>query len=310
MRRLKLLITGISGFIGRSLVVEIVRSSLPWDIFGIDIKTPDFNDSKYLKYIDFKVVDIRDKNAVDAYFCEKKFDGVIHLAAVSRVVDAENDKENCVAVNLYGTKNVVRSVAENPETWFVFGSSREVYGEQPVLPVKESAEKRPLNIYGKCKLLGETAVKKMIKKYVILRFSNVYGNNYDIDGRVIPTFVKRALNGETLFLEGGGQIIDFTYIDDTVNCIIRTVSMLQENNICREEMHVCPGFTNRITSVIGCLEKLLHKKIDVKIREKRGYDVVRFVGDPRHRIELLGKADFKTLDKGIECYLEGMKRNG
>ncbi len=304
MDRLKILITGISGFIGRSLVEEIVERGLPWDIYGIDIKDPVFNDSKYLDCIDFAHVDIRDESAVNAYFEERVFDGVIHLAAISRVVDAEHDKENCVATNLYGTKYVVENISRHSDTWCVFGSSREVYGEQAVMPVRETAEKSPINIYGECKLMGELFVKELIRRSVILRFSNVYGNSYDIDGRVIPVFVKHALNNEQLFLEGGSQIIDFTYIGDTVDSIIRTISSLEKGLLTTDEIHISPGAENKITDIIGCLEKLLNKRLDVVLRDKRSYDVVRFIGDPRHRIETLGDPNFKTLSEGIKLYLE------
>ena len=162
--RQSILITGVSGFIGRSLVEEIVNRDFSWTIYGIDIKEPVLNDSKYRKYIDFSIVDIRDENAVETYFLEHQFDGVIHLAAISRVVDAENNKKNCIATNYWGTKYIVENVAKQQNTWFIFGSSREVYGEQKVLPVKESANKNPINIYGECKLKGELLVKELIKK--------------------------------------------------------------------------------------------------------------------------------------------------
>ncbi len=304
MHRLKVLITGISGFIGRSLVEEIVNSNLPWKVHGIDVKEPVFNKQEYRKHIVFSKVDIRDKSEVKAYFAKNQFDGVIHLAAISRVLDAENDKDNCIATNLNGTKYVIESVANKPETWFVFGSSREVYGEQNLFPVKESAEKRPINIYGECKLKGELLVKELIRKYAILRFSNVYGNNYDIEGRVIPAFVRRAKNDEPLYLEGGNQIIDFTFVSDTVTSIIRTADLLQNKKIQAEEIHISPGIGNRITDIIACLEQELGKKLDVQIREKRSYDVQRFVGDPSKRKAILDNSDFVTLSQGIQLYLK------
>ena len=303
MSVLNLLITGVSGFIGRSLVEEIVNRNLPWSIYGIDIKKPCFNDSKYLKNIIFDILDIRDPKAVGEYFADKKFDGVIHLAAISRVVDAEKDRENCIKTNLYGTKYLLDNVAKTPDTWVVFGSSREVYGEQTVFPVKESSEKKPINIYGECKLKSELLVKEMIKRYAILRFSNVYGNSYDIDGRVIPAFVNWALQNETLSIEGGNQIIDFTFIDDTVRSIIKTVGLLQTEGLVTEEIHISPGAENKIMEIVSYLEEMLGKKLNVKVKAKRDYDVMRFVGDPSHRIEVLGESGFKTLKDGMEILL-------
>ena len=303
MHRLRLLITGISGFIGRTLVEEIVNRQLPWDIYGIDIKNPVFNNPVYLKHINFSMVDIRDEYAVKMYFAKNQFDGIVHLAAVSRVVDAENDKENCVAVNSNGMKYIVENAAKNLETWFVFGSSREVYGEQTVFPVKESAEKKPINIYGECKLEGELMVKNIMRKYAILRFCNVYGNDYDIEGRVIPLFVKNALERKPLVLEGGEQVIDFTYVGDTVDSIIKAVLLLQSGEIGTMEVNICPGIGNRLTDLIQILKDSLGTGLDVVTREKRSYDVQSFIGDTTMRKQLFGDNDFVSLEQGVSILL-------
>lgn len=297
---MKLLITGISGFIGRSLVEKIVSMKLPIDIYGIDCKQPLFHNPQYLNHINFSIVDIRDNNALNAYFIDKHFDGVVHLAAISRVVDAEYDKQNCIAVNLQGTRYLVDILANSPDTWLIFGSSREVYGEQKQFPVKEFAPKQPVNIYGECKLQGEQYIKENINKYAILRFSNVYGNDYDIDGRVVPAFVKRALTNQILYLEGGEQTIDFTHISDTVTCIVDTIRLLQTNQIRTEEMHISPGKTNKITDIIRYLEDITGRKLKICIRDKRHYDVEHFVGDSSHRERILGIKSFISLKDGIE----------
>ena len=181
---------------------------------------------------------MRDRDALNTYFQDKHFDGVVHLAAISRVVDAEKDKTNCIAVNLFGTKYLVDVLERSKDTWLIFGSSREVYGEQKQFPVKESAPKKPINIYGECKLQGEQLIKERLQKYAILRFSNVYGNDYDIEGRVVPAFVKRALTDQILYLEGGEQTIDFTHISNTVESIIDTIQLSQNNQISTEEIHI------------------------------------------------------------------------
>lgn len=306
MNNNKILITGVSGFIGRSLVEQVINNLLNYDIYGIDIKEPVFNKPEYSRCVNFEKIDICDKEAVDAYFDKHKFAGVIHLAAVSRVVDAEHDKDRCIAVNLHGTMNIVEAAAKNKDAWFIFGSSREVYGEQSILPVKETADKKPVNIYGSIKLKGEFFVRFMLDRYVILRFSNVYGNNYDIDGRVIPTFVKQAMNGETLFLEGGEQIIDFTYIDDTTQSIVEAIKLLESNDIQAEEIHISPGSGVKITDIIVYLEKKFGRKLDVQIRNKRDYDVVRFIGDSTKRMNILGDLHFKSVQEGIDMYIDSI----
>lgn len=301
---LKILITGALGFIGRSLVEEILRRNLDCEIFGIDIKAADDSNGDFVGKINYRNLDIRNENAVREYFSKNGFDGIIHLAAVSRVVDAENDKQNCIETNFKGTKYILENCGAKTNTWFIFGSSREVYGEQEVFPVKENAEKLPINIYGFYKLEGERLVKEMANRFCILRFSNVYGNLYDIPERVVPKFVKQAQEGKVLTLEGGNQEIDFTYIDDTVDSIIRCVKLLAEGKMQKEELHISPGVRNKITDIIDILRE---ENFDVRVKNHfpRKYDVVKFIGDPSRRIQILGNRKFLDLKNGVKNLLNG-----
>lgn len=299
MSELKILITGVSGFIGRSLVEEIVNRNLSWKIFGIDIKEPVFNEPKYRKLVDFSQVDIRDENAVKRYFENNHFDGVIHLAAVSRVVDAEKNKTNCVQTNYLGTKYIVKNLENQLSTWMIFGSSREVYGEQTTFPVKESAKTSPINIYGECKLKGELLVSERITNHIILRFCNVYGNSYDIEGRVIPSFVRKALQNETLQLEGGDQIIDFTHINDTVDTIISSIELLIKNGNVQEVSHVSHGKGCHIRELVSIIEKHIGHSCKIIQTPPRSYDVQQFIGDNTKREQLFGKRQMISLEEGV-----------
>jgi nucleoside-diphosphate-sugar epimerase len=303
---MKLLITGVSGFIGRSLVKYIVDNELPIDIYGIDIKIPEFEDFTYRNRVKFSYLDIRNSVCLNDYFTKFKFDGVIHLAAVSRVAEAENRKEDCVGINLRGTKYIVDNL-KNTKTWLIYASSREVYGEPEVLPVKETDSKIPVNIYGKCKLESENYIKDNLNRYVIFRFSNVYGNNFDLKDRVIPLFLRKAMNDEPLVIEGGEQVIDFTYIDDTVKSILKAAELLHIGAIDNDTIHLSPGRGNTLKTLITHIELLLDKNTNTIIKEKRDYDVVKFIGDPQHRIEVLGDMKFKSLYEGLEIYVENLK---
>lgn len=298
----KILVTGALGFIGRTLLETLAAQNCGAELYGIDIK--DFPaDAEKLKGVHFEKLDIRDEEKVKSYIRAHRFDGIVHLAAVSRVVDAENDKKSCIETNYKGTKYISEALSGNEGAWLIFGSSREVYGEQENFPVSESAETLPLNIYGFYKLEGERTVRKNVSRHCILRFSNVYGNAYDIPGRVIPKFVRTAMDGGELVLEGGEQVIDFTYIGDTVSSIIKCMEKLSSGEIERETIHILPGKANKITDIIEILrEKGLH--FTVRKNAPRNYDVQRFVGDPSHRKSVLGNDEFVGLREGIGKLIE------
>lgn len=297
----KILVTGALGFIGRTLLETLIANGCEADLYGIDIKSMPDDALQLKKHVHFANIDIRNEEQVKKYIRENHFDGVVHLAAVSRVVDAENDKKNCIDTNFKGTKYIVETVAENPDAWFIFGSSREVYGEQVSFPVVEDSDLLPINIYGFYKLEGERIVQRLIKHYCILRFSNVYGNPYDIPERVIPKFVRTAMEGGELFLEGGEQVIDFTYIGDTVTSIIRCMKLLASKEMDHEIIHILPGKHNKITDVIDSLQQL-GLNFTVRHHPARSYDVQKFVGNPEKCNRLLygGAMQFTSLKEGLE----------
>ena len=307
-----ILITGISGFIGHSLADEIIKQDLPYNIYGIDIKDVPNN----LKdKIHFEKVDIRDSRQCAEYFAKHSdLDGIIHLAAVSRVVIAEENSNNCVETNGRGVLNVLQYIKNTPNCWFVYGSSREVYGEllEEKRDFSEYDDCLPINIYGCYKLLGEEWVKQMCRKYMILRFCNVYGNDYDLigddkygkGGRVIPSFILKAIHNKKIEIEGGEQIIDFTHITDTVWAIIEVIKQLCDETLQNEILHISPGVGNKITEIVDILKKITGKELDVDYKEKRHYDVQHFIGNPAKHKQLLGDRIFITLETGLKMTYE------
>jgi len=145
---MNILITGGAGFIGRTLQEKI--SELDNKIILLDKKESFLVESE--SYIQ---ADVCDQEKMQSVFTEYQFDGVIHLAAVSRVIEAQNNPQECERTNLGGIYSLLKAI-ENTRSkpWLIFGSSREVYGEAKNLPVTENAQKMAVNIYGETKIKG------------------------------------------------------------------------------------------------------------------------------------------------------------
>ncbi len=297
----KILVTGAAGFIGRSFLNTCIHNEIDVTLYGIDIKPFSCMPENINAHIDYQQLDICNIQEVKTYLNHHQFDGIIHLAAVSRVAVANEKKDLCLQTNYYGTKHIIESLSK--KTWVIFASSREVYGEPETFLVKEHDRKKPLNIYGRTKLEAEKLIQEMVDQYIIMRFSNVYGNQFDIPERVIPNFIQKALINQPLVIEGGNQWIDFTHISDTVDSILRAVHLLCNRNDVREVVHVSPGEKNTLFDVIQILETSLNQKLTIDYIEERDYDVVRFIGDPNKRENLLGKKEFKSLEQGLKLLL-------
>lgn len=306
------------GFIGLSLGQALEKLNYKVTLF--DIRNENKNNKPYLdsKNIDFIQGNTTDTELLLKILNSKQFDGIIHLAAVSRVVVAQNNPEECIKTNIEGTQSLLNSLNKATEThkpWLIFGSSREVYGEPQALPVEESFPKHFVNIYGDSKIQGENLFTSFAKdngnKCLILRFANVYGNEYDLLDRVIPRFIYAIYAGQELTIEGGGQVIDFTHIDDTVDTIIKSIKYLEDNKSIIDDFHILPGVGWTLYQLIEYIEKHMQKKAVIRINDKRDYDVEQFIGNPNKIKRVLKSRDFLSLEEGLKKaipeYLKAIK---
>lgn len=300
---MNILITGGAGFIGRTLQDRLYKNN---SVVLLDKRRLFFSKEKSVTYIQ---ADVCDQKKMLLIFKEHKFDGIIHLAAVSRVVEAQCNPKECEITNIGGIYSLLNSVEKTRQKpWLIFGSSREVYGEAESLPVKEHAPQKAVNIYAETKIKGESLFLKFSKKHhlncAIVRFSNVYGNRYDLFGRVIPRFIRSIATGESLIIEGGEQLIDFTHIDDSVDGVLNIIEYLNKHNNIQEDFHLCPGIGWTLFQLIDMIEKATGKKAKNKVNLKRDYDVVKFIGDTTKIRKLLGMKDFIQLEQGIKLSID------
>ncbi len=304
------------GFIGISLAEKL--SKLNYSVTLFDIRDSNKNEKPYFKCenINFLQGNTNDMELLTKMFNENVFDGIIHLGAVSRVVEAQNNPKECIRTNINGAQSLLQALENlSYKPWLIFGSSREVYGEPKELPVKEFFEKSFVNIYGDSKIQGENLFTSFAKangnNCLILRFANIYGNQYDLFDRVIPKFIRAITFGKELTIEGGGQIIDFTHIDDTVNTILKSIQYMEEHECIIDDFHILPGTGWSLYQLIEYVENILDKKAIIKTNEKRNYDVEKFIGDPTKIKTILKSQDFLSLEDGLKLaipkYLEAMQ---
>ena len=288
-------ITGAAGLIGTA--ARTYFESAGWNVSTLDKKSQDLDG----RGVDF-VGDIVEFDGLsDALI---GVDGVLHLAAISRVIDAEMDKAECTRVNVHGTARLLNKASVAGCKWFIFGSSREVYGEPTSFPVREEDGVTPINHYGHAKVEGERMVREHCEQHGMahsnLRFSNVYGHPRDHPTRLVNAFLRRALKSEPLEIHGGGQVFDFTHLDDTVSAIFNAAEILHEKRISLSPIHVLPGTPVSIEDLARHVLEITGSKSNVTYAEGRDYDVERFHGDPSRLLELLGHECHVDIRTGLE----------
>lgn len=229
-------------------------------------------------------------------------DGVIHLAAVSRVVLGERVPSLCWATNVLGTQSVIdAALTAKRRPWVLLASSREVYGQADTLPVSEDAALRPMNVYGRSKVEAEQRVltaRVQGLRTAILRFSNVYGSVADHADRVVPAFARAAALGQRLRIDGSGHLFDFTHLSDTVDGVLATIKQL-ELGVALPPLHLLTGQGTTLGELADMAIRASESRSERTEAPARGYDVARFVGDPTRAQALLGFRAQVSVAKGV-----------
>ena len=291
---LKILITGGAGLIGT--VASRLFKERGYSVTTLDLKPCDLDGNS----VDH-VCDTAGNLDVEMF---ANISGIVHLAAVSRVIDAENDPEKCTQTNLVGTERILKMATQAKCRWLVFGSSREVYGEQESMPVSETADLRPINHYGRIKVQGEKLVEQYCManniNFSILRFSNVYGHPGDHATRLVNAFVRNAIAGKSLEIHGGGQVFDFTHCEDTGKAIVLAAKWLDTQEAPLPAMNVLPGKPTSIESLASIVINTVGNDVQPVVTSGRDYDVNRFYGSPKLMKERIGFGCHTDIKKGIE----------
>ncbi|MEM5801769.1 MAG: GDP-mannose 4,6-dehydratase [Candidatus Aenigmatarchaeota archaeon] len=302
---MKVLITGGNGFIGSHLSDFLFNLGYELTLFDLN-----FNRNTNHLNVNKVVGDIR--KFKDLKRVVKGQDVIIHLAAVSRVKWGEENPIKCINVNVYGTLNLLNTIAKvNPNAFLIFGSSREVYGDPLKLPVVENHPKNPKSIYGMTKLMGENLIKIFNKKYglnyFIVRFSNVYGSERDHLDRVIPKFILNALSGKDLEVYGNG-VFDFTYIDDVIGALKTIIKKTQNDDIVNDEIHITTGRGTSLLELAKKIIKMCHSESEIKKFKAEDFYVSNFVGDYSKAKKLLNYKPRVFLNHGLKILKNRLKK--
>jgi len=295
----KIVVTGSSGLIGRELVKQL--KALGHELIEMDIEQDE--SAHDIAYID------NVKTAIEG--C----DGIVHLAAVSRVAEAQEHPLRTWASNVSGTYNIfdaATQVKTSNRPWIIHASSREVYGNQPREAISEDTPMTPLNIYGRSKAAGEAmayAAQDAGANISILRFANVYGDIYDYSDRVIPAFSRAAVDGTTLRVDDAGTCMDFTHVVDVSRGVAKVVSMLQSGERDLPPIHFATGTGTTLGELARMAVAASGDSCELNEVEKREASVSCFIGDPTRAKSLLGWTHETPLETGFTDMVEAFKNS-
>ncbi len=284
-----ILITGSSGLIGATLSRYLADRDLP--IVGVDLRSP----------VESQRFDVSDLDRMNILL--PRVSGIIHLAAVSRVIHGERDPARCWDVNVESTRKLLDAALKSASRpWFIYASSREVYGTQTTQPVAEDAPLRPINVYARSKVAAELLVAEARQAGLAtatLRFASVYGRIDDHPDRVVPAFVAAAVTGGMLRVDGKDCAFDVNHVDDVVRGIATVAELLQSGERLLPPVHFVSGRSTGLIELAELCCRIGGRGARIVEAPSRDFDVHRFVGDPRRARELLGWQSTIDLETGL-----------
>ena len=239
---MKVLVTGGLGLIGHNVVarlqqredtVSIVDNQTTYGI--IPREEVNYLIGERLKklapcahYHDY----IENADRMETVIAAETPDVIIHCASFPRQKVVNANPANAADVMMRGLINLLESAKKHKVRRFVYLSSSMVYGDFTD-QVLEDDVCSPQGQYGIMKLAGEWLVKDYARRtgmeYVILRPSAVYGP-LDVEDRVVAKFMLAAMRGDVLKVNGAGETLDFTYVDDAADGVVAAATRIMSAN--------------------------------------------------------------------------------
>ena len=297
---MNILVTGGLGLIGHNVVrrlqaqghtVSIIDTKTNYDIIPQEeIDHLIAQRSQGLDLTKYYCLDIVNKWTMESCFSVDKPEIVIHMASFPRqkVVNAHPGRGSRTMSE--GLLNLLDHSNTYGVRKFIYISSSMVYGDFKD-DVTEDAECHPQGQYGILKLAGEWLVKDYARRtniaYTIIRPSAVYGP-LDVEDRVISKFILNAMRGIPLKVNGAGETLDFTYVDDAADGIVAAaLSDRTDNNtynITKSHSHSLLDAANLAVKVAGQGEIIVgNRDLDFPSRGALNIDAARrdFGFDPK-----------------------------
>lgn len=281
MSKARIFVTGGSGFVGSNTIKKLKKKG--YEVFNYDLT--EGLDIRNLKLLGEKM---------------KRGDKILHLAAVARFAEADDNPILALETNAVGSMNVALAAKVKKAERIVYSSTGSVYmpiDTEP--PIKETDKATGNSVYACMKRAGELYIEMSKVPYVHLRLAHLYGPKKSGHG-AIGAFVDRMARGLKPTLFGGQNTNDFTYIDD----VVQSICLALETPNVNEAYNVGTGEELSTEHVFKILSNILGYQEEFEYLPPRTVDPLRFVYDMTKASEALGFDAKFSFEEGMKHWIE------
>ena len=301
---MKILVTGGAGYIGSHMLLEICRD-------GHEVHVVDNYSNSSRGVLDriyktgcrnfsSREVDVRDGPALKSEFMRFAPDIVVHFAGIKSVGESCKDPVGYYDVNVHGSINVLAAMKESGCKNICFSSSATVYGKPEFLPISEDHPVRPVNPYGKSKLMVEEILLDQSKAdpdftIAILRYFNPAGADKNgivgekpngVPDNLLP-YVADVAAGERCFVDvfgadwdtpDGTGVRDYIHVSDLARAHVAAVGWCMRSKGARI-FNLGSGKGTSVFEIIDAFKKASGREIKVRVTDRRDGDIGTCVAD-------------------------------
>jgi UDP-glucuronate 4-epimerase len=329
----KILVTGAAGFIGFHLTKrlldrgdEVVGLDNVNDYYDVRLKQARLAQIEGRENFRLERMDLGDRQGMEKLFAVEKFDRVVNLAAQAGVRYSLINPHAYVDSNLVGFMNILEGCRHNQVQHLVYASSSSVYGANTRMPfsVHDNVD-HPVSLYAASKKANELMAHTYAHLYRLpvtgLRFFTVYGP-WGRPDMALFLFTKAILAGQPIDVFNYGKMRrDFTFIDDIIEGVVRTLDKTAEPDPAWNGADPDPGTSNapcrlynignnspvELMYLIETLEKSLGKKAKKNLMPIQPGDVPETFADVDDLTRDVGFKPATPIEEGVERFVEWYK---
>jgi UDP-glucuronate 4-epimerase len=330
---LKILVTGVAGFIGTALTIrllergeEVVGIDNLNEYYDVNLKLARLERLRDYKRFKFIKLEISDRVGVEELFLREKFQRVMHLAAQAGVRYSLTNPHAYIDSNIIGFMNILEGCRHNAIEHLAYASSSSVYGANTNMPfsIHDNVD-HPVSLYAASKKANELMAHTYSHLYKLpttgLRFFTVYGP-WGRPDMSLFMFTRNILDGKPIdVFNYGNHRRDFTYIDDIVEGVIKVIDKPAQANTSWAGDNPDPGTSLapyrvynignnnpvNLLAFIETLEKYLGKKAIKNLLPLQPGDVPDTYADVSDLENDLGYKPGTLLETGISNFVEWYK---
>ncbi|MEX2494961.1 MAG: NAD-dependent epimerase [Woeseia sp.] len=327
---MKVLVTGAAGFVGSFTALRLLERGdtvVGLDNFNdyYDVRLKEARAAMLEPFDNFRMVrlNLADREGMQSLFEAERFDKVVHLAAQAGVRYSIENPHAYIDSNIVGTLHVLEGCRHNGVEHLVYASSSSVYGANTAMPfsIHQNVD-HPLALYGATKKANELMAHTYSNLYRLpttgLRFFTVYGP-FGRPDMALFMFTRNILEGKPIdVFNYGNHRRDFTYIDDIVEGVLRTLDHTAQPNEAWDPTNPDPGTSSapyrlynignqqpvELLRYIEVIEECVGKKAQKNMLPLQPGDVPDTYADAEDLVQDVGYKPDTPIEWGVKKFVD------